>query len=94
MSESTHEQSSVMATTLKMGAVYSPALDSARYMGKKAAMVVSEEMRSGILSSFPESTAASMAPFPSAICTMMDSDTTIALSTSIPRAMMRAARDI
>ena len=53
-----HEQSKVMVTTLKIGAVYSPVDDSARKIGRKAAAVVSEEVSSGILNSFAESIAA------------------------------------
>ncbi len=44
-------------------------------------------------SSLAEVTAASSAFMPSSILTMIDSDTTIALSTSIPSAMISAARD-
>jgi len=63
-------------------------------MGRNAAAVVREEVSRGIRSSAPESTAASTGFLPSPIWTRMDSDMTMALSTSMPKAMMRAARDI
>ena len=85
---------SAMVTTMNSGAVYSPVVDSARKIGRNAAEVVSEEMSSGKRSSRAEPTAASTAGRPSSICTMMDSAMTMALSTSIPRAMMSAASDI
>ena len=94
VSERIHEEINVMVTTLKIGAVYSPAVDSARKIGKKAAAVVSDDVRSGILSSAAESMAASSRPLPSASCVMMDSVITMELSTSIPSEMISAARDI
>ncbi len=56
--------------------------------------MVSEEVSSGVRSSAAERTAASTAATPSLICTMIDSDMTMALSTSSPRAMISAASDI
>ena len=94
VSDRTHDDSRVMVTTLKSGAVYSPTADSARKIGRKAAAVVSDEVRSGTWSSRAESTAAFTGGRPSPICTMIDSDITIALSTSMPRAMISEAIDI
>ena len=94
VSARSHEQSSVMVTTLNSGAVYSPVSDSARKIGRKAAAVVSDEVRSGPLSSAAEASAASLTGLPSDICTMIDSDITIALSINIPRAIISAANDI
>ena len=59
-----------------------------------AAAVVSDEVSSGIRSSAADCTAASMAFLPSLSDTMIDSDITMALSTSMPRAMISAASDI
>ena len=84
----------MIVTTLKIGAVYSPASDSARKIGRNATAVVNDEVRSGIRSSLAESTAARRRSFPAAICTMIDSVMTIALSTSMPSAMISAASDI
>ncbi len=83
-----------MVTTVKRSPVYSPASDSARKNGRKAAAVVRDAMRRGVLSSLAESTAAARRSFPDCICTMMDSDMTIALSTNIPNATMSEASDI
>ena len=90
----THDDNSVMVTTLKIGAVYSPTVDFAKKIGKKAAAVVREDVSNGTLSSAAESIAASSARLPAAICTMIDSDITIALSTNNPRAIISAASDI
>ena len=92
--ERSHELRSVIDTTLKSEAVYSPTADSARYIGRKAAAVVSDAMRSGSLSSIAESIAACLADFPAPIWTIIDSDITMPLSTSIPSAIISAARDI
>ena len=90
----TQELRRVRVTTLNSGAVYSPTADSARKMGKNAAEVVSDEVRSGIFSSEAESIAAAIGFLPSAIDTMIDSDMTMALSTNMPRAMISDAIDI
>ncbi len=87
------EDRRVIVTTLKIGAVYSPVVDSARKMGRNAAAVVSDAMSNGTRSSRAESTAASAAGLPSDICTIVDSTMTMALSTSIPRAIIRDARE-
>ena len=63
-------------------------------MGRNAAAVVREDVRSGIRSSWAERRAASTRDRPASICTMIDSDITMALSTSMPRAMISEARDI
>ncbi len=63
-------------------------------MGRKAEAVVREEIRSGIRNSDAESIAAVIRFTPASICTMMDSDMTMALSTSRPREMMSEASDI
>ena len=94
VSDSTQEHSRVMVTTWNSAWVYSPVVDLASAMGRNAAAVVSDEVSSGARSSFAERTAASTAATPSAICTMIDSDMTMALSTSSPRAMISAASDI
>ncbi len=94
VSDSTHEHSSVIVTTLNSGAVYSPVADSARKIGRNAAAVVSDEVSSGIRSSFADAIAACSGRLPAAICTMIDSDITIALSTSMPSAMISEAIDI
>ncbi len=94
VSDRTQEQSRVTVTTTKIERVYSPASDSARKKGRKAAAVVSEAVRSGMRSSWAACIAASSRFFPSAILTMIDSDITIALSTSMPSAMISAASDI
>ena len=88
------EQRSVSVVTVNRLLQYSPTMDSARKIGRKAADVVSEDESRGVRSSLAESTAASTRPFPDAIWTIIDSDITIALSTSIPRAMIREASDI
>ena len=62
--------------------------------GESKEAVVKDDMSRGIRSSPAESMAASIGFFPSVIWTMIDSDITMALSTSIPRAMMREAKDI
>ena len=94
VSDRIHEQRRVIVTTLKIGAVYSPTVDSARKMDRKAAAVVSDDVSSGIRSSRADSTAASIGFFPAAIWVMIDSDMTMALSTSMPRAMISEASDI
>jgi hypothetical protein len=63
VSERTHELSRAIVTTLNRSAVYSPVCDSARKMGRKAAAVVSDDVRSGIRNSFADSMAASIAFF-------------------------------
>ena len=63
-------------------------------MGRKAAAVVRDAVSKGVLSSTEESIAASTADFPCSICTMTLSDITMPLSTSMPRAMISAAREI
>jgi hypothetical protein len=65
--ERTQEHRSVVASTLKIGAVNSPAAFSARYIGRKAAAVVSEEVNRASASSSALSTAACTAGFPAAI---------------------------
>ena len=91
---SSQEQSNEIETTLKMSAVYSPTADSARKIGRKAAAVVREEVRRGTAISPPAATAASTAPSPRSRLTRTASAITMALSTSSPREMIRAARDI
>ena len=83
----------MMVVTLKRLRQYSPTMDSARKMGRNAAEVVSDEESRGTRNSLAESTAASAGFLPPAIWTMIDSDMTMALSTSIPRAMMSEARE-
>ena len=83
-----------MVITMKRGAVCSPVVDSANAIGRNAAAVVSDEISSGTRGSRAEPTAASTGRRPAAIRTMIDSAITMALSTSIPSAMMRAASDI
>ena len=83
-----------MVITLTSGEVYSPVVDCASEIGRNAAAVVSDETSSGTRSSRAELTAASTGRRPVAICTMIDSVITMALSTSMPSAMMRAASDI
>jgi hypothetical protein len=61
------EQSKVIVTTLKRGAVYSPVVDLARKIGRKAAAVVSEDTSKGTANSLDESTAASRGFLPAAI---------------------------
>ncbi len=79
-----------MAITWKRGAVYSPVVDCASEMGRNAAAVVSDEINKGTRSSRAEPTAASSGRRPAAICTMIDSAITMALSTSMPSAMIRS----
>ncbi len=55
--------------------------------------MVKEETRSGTESSLDEPMAAATGFSPASIFTIMDSDITMALSTSIPNAMIRDARD-
>ena len=83
-----------MVITLNRGAVYSPVVDCASEIGRNAAAVVSDEISSGTRSSRAEPTAASTGRRPALICTMIDSAITMALSTSMPSAMIRAASDI
>ena len=83
----------LIETTLNKSAVYSPVSDSAKYIGKKAAAVVNDEVRSGTRSSAADSTAAARGFFPSDRLTIIDSDITIALSTRSPSEIIRAARD-
>ena len=82
-----------MVTTLKSGAVYSPVDDSARKMGRNAAAVVSDAIRSGRRSSRTELTAASIGRRPTAICIVIASVITMAWSTSMPRARISAASE-
>jgi len=88
-----HEDNRAMVMTTKSGPIISPMDDWARKNARKAAEVVNEETRSGIINSRLESMAASRALLPFSILTRMDSAITMALSTSIPRAMMSAASD-
>ena len=94
VSARTHEIKSVRVTTENSTPVYSPTADSARRIGKNAAAVVSDAIRSGTLSSLVAPIAAETPLSPAAMRTMIDSETTMALSTSRPRAMMSAASDI
>jgi hypothetical protein len=77
VSDKSHEHIKVMVTTLKSGAVYSPVLDSAKKMGRKAAEVVSDEVSKGTRNSCAASTAASTFFLPAAMPTMIDSDMTM-----------------
>ena len=74
--------------------MYSPVVDCASEIGRNAAAVVSDEISSGMRNSRAQATAASTGRRPAAIRTMIDSAMTMALSTSIPSAMMSAASDI
>lgn len=56
--------------------------------------MVNDEVNKGTRNSSADFTAASMGLIPVDIRTMIDSETTIALSTSSPRAMIKAANDI
>ena len=85
---SSHDESSAMVITLKRGAVYSPVVDCASEIGRNAAAVVSDEISSGTRNSRAEPTAASTGRRPAAIRTMIDSAITMALSTSMPSAMI------
>ena len=91
--ESSQEESRAMEITLKSGVIISPMMDGARKKERKAAEVVSDETRSGTASSRADSMAASLAPVPLSIFTAIASDTTMALSTSMPSAMISAASD-
>ena len=91
---SSHDDSSVMAITCASGAVYSPTALSASTIGRKAAMVVSDEISSGMRSSFADAIAAVRGSSPACIRTRIDSLMTMALSTRSPSAMMSDASDI
>ena len=71
----------------------SPITDSARKNARKAADVVRDALNNGMFNSFVELMAASNGFSPFSIFTMMDSDTTMALSTSIPSAMIKEASE-
>jgi len=89
---SSQEDSSAMVTTTKIFPMISPITDSARKKERKAADVVSVETNRGAMSSREDCTAADAAASPACIFTMIDSLITMALSTSIPRAMISEAR--
>ena len=91
--ESNQEESKAMVITLKSGPIISPMMDAARKKDKNAAEVVSEETKSGTASSRADSIAASLASVPFSILTTIASDTTMALSTNMPNAMINAASD-
>ena len=82
-----------IVTTLNKGAQNSPASDSAKKIGRNAAAVVRDATSNGILSSREVSTAASLGVFPSDILTIVDSQTTIPLSTNNPNEIINEAKE-
>ena len=72
--------------------MYSPVVDCASEIGRNAAAVVSDEINNGTRNSRAEPTAASTGRRPAAICTMIDSAITMALSTSMPSAMIQGGQ--
>ena len=87
------EENSVNVTMTNKSPTYSPIDDLAIKNGKKAAHVVRDDVRRGIFNSFAELMAAFLGSSPFCRRTIMDSDMTMALSTSRPRAMMRDASE-
>ena len=88
----THELNRAMVMTRDKERVYSPATCSAIISGIKNKIVVSEEVRSGTVNSLPHCLIASSRSTFFSIRLMISSATTIPLSTSKPREMMREAR--
>ena len=72
--------------------VYSPAVDSANISGKKNKIVVKDEVSKGIVSSLPTPLRASILEIPRSSLFIKSSATTIPLSTSKPKAMIRVAK--
>ena len=88
-----HDESSARLITIKRGPIISPIVFSARKNAKNAADVVRDDTKSGISNSPDAESAAWNGLVPSSILTIIASETTIALSTRRPNAMIRAARD-
>ncbi len=91
--ERSQEQSSVRATTWKMERQNSPTSESAMAIGRKATMVVREEVSSGSQSSRTAPAHAASLSSPLDRRTRMFSLVTMPLSTSMPRAMISEAME-
>ena len=72
--------------------VYSPAVDSAIMSGIKNKIVVKDEVSNGIVSSFPTPLRASILEIPRSSLFIKSSATTMPLSTSNPKAIIRVAK--
>ncbi len=88
------DDSNTMMITCPRDMVYSPVPPTARGIGRKARMVVSDAVNNGMARVLPEARTASLRSWPDSRRTRMSSATTMPLSTNMPRAMIIDAMDM